>query len=294
MLLSVIIPTFKRRETLGLCLKQLAPKVQNVSPDLFEVIVTDDAARGDPPIPLDEEHPWARLVAGPQNGPASNRNNGAKSAGGDWLVFLDDDCLPQPTFLSAYVEAIHKNPDYLVFEGSTLAERPRARLDEEAPINEQGGYLWSCNFMIQRKLFAEMGGFCELYPYACMEDVDFREQLKERDIKFLFVPEARVVHPWRALANEDKFLNMLVVSHAIFYRRYPLLRPSLFTTCRMILRGWIVALFVEAPSLKFRGFTRYMARQSTLTRCHFSVGQSPAEPNPHPKSPPSPNVSGSK
>ncbi|HEV3271314.1 MAG TPA: glycosyltransferase [Candidatus Methylacidiphilales bacterium] len=271
MLLSVIIPTFKRHETLGACLKHLSPEIQNVSPDLFEVIVTDDAPGDETRDFLVRNYPRALHHRGPQKGPAANRNSGAKSARGEWLVFLDDDCLPQPSFLSAYIEAIGKNPDCLVFEGCTLAERPRIRLDEEAPINDRGGYLWSCNFLIQRKLFLEMGGFCELYPYACMEDVDFREQLREKNIRFLFVPGASVVHPWRPLAPDSKYLKMLLTSHAIFFERYPLRGPSLYRTCKSILRVWAVGLLKEAPRLKFRGFWRYVARQSTLTRYQLLI-----------------------
>jgi len=272
MLLSIIIPTFKRRETLSVCLDHLAREMQKHSPDVFEVIVTDDAPGDDSPDPLSRDYPWVVLNRGPQKGPASNRNSGAKSARGEWLIFLDDDCLPQPTFLSAYIEAIHKNPDYFVFEGSTLAERPRMRLDEEAPINDQGGYLWSCNFLIKRKLFLEMGGFCESYPYACMEDVDFREQLKKRELKFLFVPKASVVHPWRPLAPDDMYLKMRLISHEVYYDRYPLRRPSFYWSCKSILRRWLLALFVEAPGLKFRGFWRYFARQSTVTKCQLLIG----------------------
>lgn len=269
MLLSVIIPTFKRRETLGICLKHLAPEIQNLSPDLFEVIVTDDAPDNTPDDFLSRDYPWVRHNRGPQKGPASNRNSGAKPARGEWLVFLDDDCLPQPSFLSAYIEAIHKNPDYFVFEGSTMAERPKIRLDEEAPINAQGGYLWSCNFMIQQKLFLDMGGFCELYPYACMEDVDFREQLKAREIKFLFVPKASVIHPWRSLAPDNKYLNMLLISHAIFFDRYPRLKPPFHKIFRTMVREWVLGLFQEAPRLKFRGFWRYFTRQATLSLFQF-------------------------
>jgi glycosyltransferase involved in cell wall biosynthesis len=266
MLLSVIIPTFKRRETLSVCLKHLAPEIQGLSPDVFEVIVTNDALDDDLPDFLNRNYPWVLHRRGPQKGPASNRNNGAKSARGEWLVFLDDDCLPQPSFLSAYIEAIHNNPGYFVFEGSTLAERPQLRLDEEAPINVRGGYLWSCNFLIQRKLFFELGGFCELYPYACLEDVDFCEQLKKREIKFLFTPKASVIHPWRSMTPDDKYLNVHLISHAIFLDRHPLLRPSFYSSCRTILRVWTQGLLVEVPRLKFRGFKRYVERQSTRTR----------------------------
>ena len=271
MLLSVIIPTFKRHETLGDCLKHLASEIQNISPDLFEVIVTDDAPGDELRDFLSRNYPWTLHNRGPQKGPAANRNSGAKLARGEWLIFLDDDCLPQPSFLSAYIEAIGKNRDCLVFEGCTLAERPRIRLDEEAPINDRGGYLWSCNFLIKRKLFLEMGGFCELYPYACMEDVDFREQLRGRGVNFLFVPQASVVHPWRSLAPDNKYLTMLLTSHAIYFERYPMQGPSFYRTCRSILRVWIVGLFIEAPHLKFRGFWRFVGRQSTITRYQFLI-----------------------
>jgi len=272
MLLSVIIPTFKRPETLSKCLKHLTPEIQNLSLDLFEVIVTDDATDNDQRDSLSRDYPWVLHNRAPQKGPASNRNSGAKAARGEWLIFLDDDCVPQPSFLTAYLEAIEKNPDYVVFEGNTLAERPRMRLDEDAPINDQGGYLWSCNFLIKRKLFMELGGFCELYPYACMEDVDFREQLNEKNIKFLFVPKASVIHPWRSFQSDGNYLKAHLISHTIFFDRYPLLRPTFSDTCRIIFRRWAQGLLIEAPRLKFRGFWRYFGRQLKLTLFQFLHG----------------------
>jgi GT2 family glycosyltransferase len=271
MFLSVIIPTFKRLETLSICLRHLTPETQNLSLDFFEVIVTDDAIDNDTLDSLSRNYPWVHYNRGPQKGPAANRNSGANSARGEWLIFLDDDCLPQPSFLPAYVEAIRKNPDYFVFEGCTLAERPRIRLDEEAPLNNQGGFLWSCNFLIKRKLFLDLGGFCELYPYACMEDVDFREQLKEKDIKFLFVPKASVIHPWRSLSPDDKYLKIHLISHAVFLNRYPMLRPSFHGTCRLVFKLLLHGLLVEAPRLKFRGLRRYVVRLSTVIRCQFLI-----------------------
>jgi glycosyltransferase involved in cell wall biosynthesis len=266
MLLSVIIPTFNRLDLLQTCLDRLTPELQKVSTDDFEVIVTDDAS-GDKSSSkvASPDRPWIRHVNGPQKGPAANRNNGAKAGKGDWLIFLDDDCIPDSTFLSAYIEAIKLNANYQVFEGSTLAERPRARLDEEAPINEKGGYLWSCNFMVKRSLYFELGGFCELYPYACMEDVDFCRQLRTRNIEFLFVPKASVIHPWRGMSPDDRYLKVLLVSHAIFYERYPMMRPRLYVACRNIFAQWVQGLFVFAPRLKFRGFGRYLKRQMTVT-----------------------------
>jgi hypothetical protein len=104
-----------------------------------------------------------------------------------------------------------------------------------------------------------------------MEDVDFREQLKKRELKFLFVPKASVIHSWRPLAPEDKYLEMRLTSHEIYFDRYPLRRPSFYWSCKSTLRRWIRGLFVEAPGLKFRGFWRYFSRQWTITRCQFLI-----------------------
>jgi len=271
MLLSVIIPTYNRREALGDCLKLLTPEVQGVSRDVFEVIVTDDALADNPADSLLQEFPWVRHNRGPQKGPAANRNSGAKAALGDWLIFMDDDCLPQASFLSAYIEAIRQHPEYRVFEGRTLTDRPQQRMDEEAPHNDKGGYLWSCNFLVEKKTFSDMGGFCELYPYACMEDVDFREQLIIRNLGFLFVPEATVLHPWRPISPDAKYLKIRLVSHEVFLDRYPHLRPSFgkvfWTNCR----EWVRLLFVDGPSLKYRGFWRFLARHMTATLLQFLI-----------------------
>ncbi|MFM6610577.1 MAG: glycosyltransferase family 2 protein, partial [Dolichospermum sp.] len=66
-----------------------------------------------------------------------------------------------------------------------------------SPINESGGYLWSCNFSIQKQLFESLGGFDERFPYAAMEDVDLRLRLTQSGHKFLFIKPASVCHLWR-------------------------------------------------------------------------------------------------
>ncbi len=65
------------------------------------------------------------------------------------------------------------------------------------PLNLHGGYLWSCNFAIERRLFEEMEGFDPGFPFPHLEDVDLRTRLEERGQAFPFVPEAEVEHPPR-------------------------------------------------------------------------------------------------
>lgn len=194
---SVVVPTCRRPDLLASCLSRLAPDQQRCPQGGYEVIVTDD---GREPVsrPVIGPHAsWARWVAGPGRGPAANRNGGASQARGSWIVFLDDDCLPDPGWLCAYAEAIHQHPECAAFEGRVYAPRPKAHVGEFAPLNETGGFLWSCNFAIQAQLFRELGGFDERFLHAAMEDVDLGYRLKQRHLEFRFVAQAAVCHPWR-------------------------------------------------------------------------------------------------
>ncbi len=194
---SVIIPTYHRNDLLAKCLDRLAPGVQTLSADQYEVIVSDDGRETTAEEMIEQHYPWAKWVVGPKRGPAANRNNGAKYAQGEWLVFTDDDCLPDVQWLEAYTEAITAHPNYQVFEGRTYVDRPQQSLAEKSPANETGGYLWSCNFCIQKGLFNCLNGFDERFPYAAMEDADFRLKLTKAEKQFLFVRNAAICHPWR-------------------------------------------------------------------------------------------------
>lgn len=194
---SVVIPTYHRNDLLAKCLDCLAPDIQTLPAEQYEVIITDDGSDTTAEKMIEDHYPWAKWIPGKGKGPATNRNNGAKYAQGEWLVFTDDDCLPDPQWLEAYAEAMVDLPDYQVFEGRTYVDRPRKNLGEVSPINETGGYLWSCNFVIQRQLFESINGFDERFPYAAMEDVDLNYRLKKAGYKSFFVDRAAVCHPWR-------------------------------------------------------------------------------------------------
>ena len=193
MRISVIIPTRHRNEHLAQCLERLAPGRQTLAAADYEVIVTDDGSRSTAASMIAEQFPWARWVAGPRRGPAANRNNGAKAAQGDWLAFTDDDCLPEPTWLASYLVA--QRPDIEVYEGRT---RAHGQLDllHEAPVNESGGCLWSCNLMISRPLFSRIKGYDEDFEFWC-EDMELNSRLRRLAVATRFVPEAIVEHPVR-------------------------------------------------------------------------------------------------
>lgn len=194
--LSVIVPTCDRNDLLAQCLNELAPGRQTLDAACYEVLVSDDSAGGGSWQLIQDCYPWANWTRGPRKGPAANRNNGALHAASCWLVFIDDDCLPAADLLEQYWNAM-KRGDHQVFEGAVKADRPRRRLDEEAPINLCGNQLWSCNFAIDRTLFFLAGGFNEGFSCAAMEDVDLHYRLKLMNVSVYFLRQAVVIHPWR-------------------------------------------------------------------------------------------------
>ena len=191
--ISVVIPTCHRNDLLAKCLDCLAPGVQTLPPSQYEVIVTDDGSQSTAEQMMRERYPWAHWIAGPRRGPAANRNHGAKQTAGEFIAFTDDDCLPEPEWLEAFTKAIA--PEVFVYEGKTVCREGFRSCLESAPCNETGGYLWSCNMAVERNLFALLEGFDEAFPYPAMEDVDFRERLRDKGFRFLFVSDAIVDHP---------------------------------------------------------------------------------------------------
>lgn len=191
--ISVVVPTCDRNDALAQCLDRLAPTVQTLAADDYEVIVTDDGGGDTAQTLISERYPWARWVAGPRRGPAANRNCGTRAARGEFLAFTDDDCLPTPQWLRAYADAI--SDEFEVYEGVTDATGPLRAPFVIAPVNFEGGVLWSCNMMVSRAVFDDLDGFDEGFPHAADEDTDFRERAKRAGHALHFVPQAVIYHP---------------------------------------------------------------------------------------------------
>lgn len=216
MLISIIIPTCNRNNLLVNCLNKLSADVQSISNSIYEVIVSDDSVDNQAKDFISANYPWVHWCEGPKIGPAANRNNAAKFANGEWLIFLDDDCIPSENLITSYLTYSSTYPLISVFEGAILNKEIRSRLDEIAPINLNGGNLWSCNFMISRHLFLSLKGFNENFPYACMEDVEFADRIKAEN-NVIFCKNAYVIHPFRIVNNPKLFYKRSFLSHKIYF-----------------------------------------------------------------------------
>jgi Glycosyl transferase family 2 len=150
---------------------------------------------------------------GENRGASYARNTGYNYSTADWILFLDDDVLPEPNLLDAYIGAVQRSPHSKVFVGFT--ELPAAcNIWTEMLRTCNVGYFYSiaakmvhppwgvtANLMVYGSRHNPTIQFKNIYPKTGGgEDIDLVYQYKafyprERHITF-GVPEAIVHHPW--------------------------------------------------------------------------------------------------
>jgi len=228
MLISVIIPTCARPDRLVRCLSCV--QTQEFPTDDYEIIVTDDSPDDTSHKILTRDFPRVRWIQGPRRGPAANRNHGATKASGDWLIFLDDDCEPQPGWLEAGHDNIPQNPtpDKLetpgmtslpeVLEGKTVCPSKTDHPLEEQVENLTGDNFWSCNLAVHRKIFEELGGFDEDFLEAGGEDMEFAWRIKQIGLSTRFCSQMLVFHPPRRIGWKGLWHRTWMIRWMALYR----------------------------------------------------------------------------
>lgn len=220
MLFSIIVPTCNRIEQLLNCIYKLNAHDQHFNMYEFEIIVTDDSNNFELQKILAEKFQNTIWIKGPQRGPAANRNNGVKFAKGEWLIFLDDDVIPDKNLVNVYLEAIQNNPTINAFEGAIHPDNWQLLKKDmaECPVNLTGGVFWSANICIKKGLFDDIGGFDEQFKIAAQEDQDIYNRLMKLT-QVLFVSDSIVIHPVRIISffikirqSKNSILNWLVYS----------------------------------------------------------------------------------
>src|SRR5512145_391827 len=109
---SLVIPVFKDRASLALLLRCL--EAQHFPRQEFECLVVDDGSK-DGTLEFLRRYSAGfelRAIAHPTNlGRSAARNTGWRQAKGEWVLFLDADMLPEPSWLAHY-DAIIRQGDF--------------------------------------------------------------------------------------------------------------------------------------------------------------------------------------
>ena len=113
-LVTVIIPTYNRREWIGICLDSV--KAQTYKQ--IETLVIDDGSTDGTAELLrsDPRYSFARLHVQPKNGGASvARNTGIEMARGELIVFIDSDDALLPNHIETAVRVFEDHPNTGLF-----------------------------------------------------------------------------------------------------------------------------------------------------------------------------------
>jgi GT2 family glycosyltransferase len=214
---SVVIPTCHRPDLLARCLESIRPGQENLDAISYEVIVTDDAESETAEALIRSQFPWARWVQGPSRGPAANRNNGARQARGEWLCFMDDDCIAARQWLAAYDRA-SADESIDLMEGQTRIPEVTDNPFQHIVYNRKGGAYWSCNLAVRRERFLALGGFDEDFTEAAYEDMEFAHRFHAARFQSKFYPEALVYHPVRFMDWPSLWKRLFMIRWTAMYQ----------------------------------------------------------------------------
>jgi hypothetical protein len=198
---AVVIPTLGR-PGLGVCLRALA---EASGPGPVRVVLADDRKDpGGPPVTLDVP-PALRsrttVVPGGARGPAAARNAGWRAAGRvPWIVFLDDDVVPGPTWgddLALDLARATRRTAGITARIEVPLPAHRRPTDWERHTAGLATARWiTADMAYRRKALEAVGGFDERFRRAYREDADLA--LRVLDAGWTLTRGGRTtVHPVR-------------------------------------------------------------------------------------------------
>lgn len=211
---SFVIPTHNRTSMLMTSLRALSRECQGSVP--FEVIVVDDGstdstARDVEALRRELSMP-VELLQQSSCGPAVARNRGVEAAQSELIVFLGDDIIVQPGYVSALCEEYerlcgvsHGVLGHTSYSNDSIPTPFGRWLDAKSSL--QFAYhlarvgdpldfrlFYTSNVLVPRAALIEAGAFNPAFKYAAYEDTELSYRLSRNGFELYYCPAARALH----------------------------------------------------------------------------------------------------
>lgn len=222
-MISVVIPTLNRSDLLRLTLQSLTK--QTLPASEFEVLVIDNGSTDDTKAVVSHfryELPCVKYFQELRPGLHSGRHRGLAEAGGNILVFADDDIQALPTWLEGIQESF-QNDDVGLVGGKNIPNYesvPPAWMEKlwvttpdgkyityfslldfgDAPKVVHPYFVFGCNFSIRKDLLFEIKGFHpdgmpqSMLKYRGDGESHVAITLHDMGFKTMYNPKASVKH----------------------------------------------------------------------------------------------------
>lgn len=218
-MLSVIICTYNREKYIAPLLDSIA--ANDLPADAYEIVLVDnncvDGTRAvcerfmsaHPEISL-------RYVVETEQGLSAARNKGIREAAGELMVYVDDDALVDPGYLSAFVRFFDSHPDVMALGGPIEPLYESAEPDWMSPYTKalltgwmnygtqareypKGRYPGGGNAAYRKEVFDRVGFFnTELGRKGNLllasEEKDIFDKMHSLGMKIMYIPEPVLHH----------------------------------------------------------------------------------------------------
>lgn len=214
---SIVVPTYNRVRFLPACLVSLCS--QTYPSDRYEIILVDDGSTdGTAEAARAILHQWGgtfQVIQKPNGGPASARNTGIWAAAGEFIAFIDADCVAERDWLAQLASALCQSnaagvggplvnvspkawvPYYLSASSFFRHRVRRGRVD----------YLLTANAAFRRSALLQVRGFSER-PGIWSEDADLSFRLTQAGHKLLLADGGIVSHFGTPLSLRSLITNL--------------------------------------------------------------------------------------
>jgi GT2 family glycosyltransferase len=212
---TVVICTRDRAESLH---KTLDAVARQTRPG-FDVLVVDQSPEVDNRLASRaQEDERLTVMHDTGRGLSRARNLAAGTTATEWLVFLDDDCVPERDWAAALLDAFAEHPEAAFVSGHVSAGRRQAgsRLPQYAVFAVEeartvsGAWRWPHEigfgvcFAVRREAALRLGGWDEqlgpgVRAFPASDDVDFNFRFLRAGGTAHLTPKARATHEqWRS------------------------------------------------------------------------------------------------
>lgn len=212
-LVSIVILNWNGLDVLGPCLSRVVESTNNVD---CEILVYDNGSTENGVKELVAKYPSAKLIASEFNyGFAGGNNRASQHVFGEYIVFLNNDTLPEDGWLIAMLSMAQSDSSIglvgarIMNDNGTIQNAgayfdpsintyvgpyrgyPKDYPGAQAP-RECEVYI-ACAVLIRRSLFDSVGGFDEGY-FQGYEDYDISLKIREAGYRVMYCPSAEVIH----------------------------------------------------------------------------------------------------
>ncbi len=233
---SIVIPTFGRLEVLWNTLGYLAAQIREND----EILLID---QNSPPLAIPQNllNLPIQCLALPKPSLTKARNFGLIKARHDWIIFLDDDIIPDPDLIHSMVFIAQKNPGCIATGRIEQADQNpnlrgvgfidlrsgEIRTDYHQPIRGEIPFFPGGLFILRKSDLPRGMGFCPSFRGASQgEEIDFALRAKKIGMRIISDPDIFMTHLKSATGGcrseefRSRFFRDELHNRALFYGRH--------------------------------------------------------------------------